>query len=373
MPDDILIYAHIGDLHLTTASEQTYLDQRAIVSAIATELAGGIDFVYVPGDSADDGRREQYALLARELESLPVPVHVITGDHDMEMGNLDAFYSALGTRRLPYSVGAAGVRCLFLDICGPGGGGQDFRIGAPQAKWLSDELAGAAREGARCAIFMHTYPADLKGAGETESLNEAFAAREVLLVDMGHTHYNEIANDGRTIYAATRSTGQVEEGAVGYSIVAIDGRTVSWRFRLLGARTPIVLITAPADRRLATDGGDPDHRPRALCEIRVSVLGNRPIVRVECGLDDDVGVAMRAVAPNRYLAEIMLPSGPATIGVEAEDDLGQIGFESIEIGRREHLEVARIADGSDADAIGAWEDRGILGSQLGPNRNGRQW
>jgi hypothetical protein len=31
----------------------------------------------------------------------------------------------------------------------------------------------------------------------------------LLLVEMGHTHYNEIANDGRVLYAATRSTGQI--------------------------------------------------------------------------------------------------------------------------------------------------------------------
>jgi hypothetical protein len=29
---------------------------------------------------------------------------------------------------------------------------------------------------------------------------------------MGHTHDNELANDGHIIYAATRSTGQIEEG-----------------------------------------------------------------------------------------------------------------------------------------------------------------
>ena len=29
--------------------------------------------------------------------------------------------------------------------------------------------------------------------------------------------------------------------------------------------------------------------------------------------------------------------------------------------------------GSDADALGAWEARGLMGTQLGPNRNGRQW
>ncbi len=61
---------------------------------------------------------------------------------------------------------------------------------------------------------------------------------------MGHTHYNELANDGATIFMATRSTGQIEEGPPGFSIAAVDGRGVSWRFKPLDAAWPFVLITA---------------------------------------------------------------------------------------------------------------------------------
>ena len=183
------------------------------LAAIVAELSGfgaGPDFVYVPGDNADNGRPEQYALAKRLLAPLPAPVHVMTGDQDMEGGSLAAFYADTGAERLPKAIDAGGVRCLFLDICGSGDGGPDFRLGAEQHTWLVDQLKTAA--GGRCALFMPTYPADLRGAGETQAINEAIAAREVLLVDMGHTHYNELANDGRTIFAATRSTGQIEEG-----------------------------------------------------------------------------------------------------------------------------------------------------------------
>jgi Icc protein len=30
-------------------------------------------------------------------------------------------------------------------------------------------------------------------------------------------------------------------------------------------------------------------------------------------------------------------------------------------------------DGSDRDAVGVWPDKHLLGTQLGPNRNGRHW
>ncbi len=69
---------------------------------------------------------------------------------------------------------------------------------------------------------MHTYPADLRDEAERQQVTALLAQHRVALVDMGHTHYNELANDGATIYAATRSTGQIEEGLVGYSLISLD-------------------------------------------------------------------------------------------------------------------------------------------------------
>jgi hypothetical protein len=56
--------------------------------------------------------------------------------------------------------------------------------------------------------------------------------------------------------------------------------------------------------------------------------------------------------------------------VRAED--GQQGIDEIELQdiASPHLQVAH----RDQDnAIGAWPERGILGTQLGPNKNGRKW
>ena len=204
-------------------------------------------------------------------------------------------------------------------------------------------------------------------------INTAFEAREVLLVDMGHTHYNELANDGRTIFAATRSTGQIEEGPVGYSIATIDKRVVSWRFKPLGASLPIVLITAPADRRLATDPDDRDHVPGQTCEIRVSVLHAKPIRSCSCRIGDGAMMPMTRVADGRYVLTVSLDADATRIVVEAENDQGAIGLETIDIATSSHLDITRHANGTDADAIGAWEARGIMGTQLGPNRNGKKW
>ncbi|MGI8568485.1 MAG: metallophosphoesterase family protein [Methylocella sp.] len=196
----------------------------------------------LPGDNADHGLPAQYALASTALKMLSTPIHAIPGDHDMEQGGLDAFYAADFTEPLPKALTVRGIHCLFLDISGPGTGGPDFRVGTDQASWVELELRKAKEREETSVLFMHSYPDDLKGDGETEAFNRLIATHDVAFVDMGHTHYNELANDGRTIFAATRSTGQIEEGPAGYSIVTLDGGVVSWRFKPLDDAFPFVVM-----------------------------------------------------------------------------------------------------------------------------------
>jgi 3',5'-cyclic-AMP phosphodiesterase len=218
-----LTFLHIGDLHLTEAGLQNHLDLRRIVDEVNSHAGGRIDFAVLPGDNADDGTPEQFRLVHDEMSRLSVPWHAIPGDHDFKPRSLDNFYRGLDVRQLPYATEIAGCRCIFLDVVSRGTGGPDFRLGASQVMWLREQLDSSRRDHKTVVVFMHAYPADL--GDEAEELTAMFDEGPVALVDMGHTHYNELANDGRTIYAATRSTGQIEEGDAGFSLVAVDRGT----------------------------------------------------------------------------------------------------------------------------------------------------
>lgn len=366
--DDSLVFAHIGDLHLTVPEAENARDYQAIVDQINETDA--LDFVFLPGDNADNGRPDQYALVRAGLDRLKHPVHVITGDHDMEGGDLDTFHAGLGAPRLPYAVEVSGIRCLFLDMSGPGSGGPDFRLGTDQLAWLEREIGAAAARGQDCALFMHSYPADLRGEGEARRVADLVHRGPVRLVEMGHTHYNELANDGRTIYAACRSTGQIEEGPVGYAVVAIDRGVVAWRFKDLARPWPFVLITAPADRRLACAEA---HLGDARA-VRAVILGAAEIADCAYRIDDGPWLPMRRGAGDRcYSAAITWPPGARRIAVRARDAAGGEDADVVEpAGAGAALRVSE-RPGSDADALGAWPDKGLLGTQLGPNRNGRQW
>ncbi len=157
-------------------------------------------------------------------------------------------HDVLGAERLPKAVTCAGHRCLFLDVVSAGAAGPTSGWARRSSPGPNAKLADAEAAGQDAVVFMHTYPADLREGAER--LGALLAKPHVTCVDMGHTHYNELANDGATIFMATRSTGQIEEGPPGFSIAAVDGRGVSWRFKPLDSAWPFVLITHPTDRRL---------------------------------------------------------------------------------------------------------------------------
>jgi Icc protein len=368
--DRPLVFAHIGDLHITDAKQRNYLDFLAIVAQIDVECAAMLDFVVLPGDNADNGAPSQYRLIATALKMLSCPVHLLAGDHDMEQGSLEEFYDGLGADRLPKAINVKGIRCLFIDISGFGGGGPDFRLGAKQMQWLENELRGAGERGQTSALFMHAYPDDLKGEGETEALTRLLDAYDVALVDMGHTHYNELANDGRTVFAATRSTGQIEEGPPGYSITTIDRGVVSWRFKALDDAFPFVVITSPADHRLMRSA---DQKVEGECEVRALVFGSVAIKRIACQTEGDWVTMTSAGQDNLWTARIAVktdrPTFPLT--VRAEDEHGRLGQHIVEIATGGFVPATHPRKGSDAAALGAWPENGILGTQLGPNRNAK--
>jgi len=363
-----LIFAHIGDLHITAANQQNYKDFLSITAQIAVQFQHQLDFVYLPGDNADNGLPDQYQLIVPALKMLGLPVYILAGDHDMEQGSLYDFYRDLPAQKLPFKERIRGINCLFLDVCGPGKGGPDFRLGSDQLQYVEEMLADCKNDGGSCVLFMHAYPDDLRDQAEKNKLLDLINQHDVALVAMGHTHYNEIANSGKTIYSATRSTGQIEEGPVGYSITSIDEGVVSWRFKTLEDPCPLVMITQPADYRLFRMANRTTSRN---VEIRATILGASPVKQVHCIIEHEQIVAMDFDRHrNDWFTHISLNNKPTMkIYVEAITIAGRPGRHMIEIATPLFEQKIEGRDGSDALSVGAWPENGIPGTQLGPNRN----
>jgi Icc protein len=361
-----LRFLQIGDLHLTAGGLQNHVDLRRIVEQVNGNTGGKIDFVYLPGDNADDGTPEQFRIVHDELSRLMAPWHAIPGDHDFKAKSLDHFYDVLQVRRLPYVVEISRCRCIFLDVVSRGTGGPDFRLGAASLVWLRGQLDEARRDGKTAMVFMHAYPADL--GEETAEIAAMLDESPVALVSMGHTHYNEISNDGRTIYTATRSTGQIEEGDVGFSFAAIDRGAVSWRFKTLDSSWPFVMITSPADRRLAIG---PHSGEGNIRRVNASAWGAVPIAQAKFRIDDQPWWPMVGGDNGLFSAELDAPDGPFRLAVRVIDLQDNQDTDTIDVAS--YVAAEGKPTGSDAGSVGAWPERHLLGTQLGPNRNGRKW
>jgi 3',5'-cyclic AMP phosphodiesterase CpdA len=371
----MLTWVHFGDLHASDEDGWNSLERvRAMVGETERNLASGIDFAVLPGDNANHAEPEQYRRIGAVLGALQPRVFVIPGDHDFETGTLTNFYDGLGARQLPFSVVIKGHRCLFLDIVSSGGGGPDFRLGPTQTAWIRDQLEHAKDDPERSVVFMHAFPGDLAEGGE--ALARDFAQYDVACVDTGHTHYNEVLNDGGVIYTATRSTGQIEEGPVGFSLHTVDGSVTAWRFKPLDQPWPFVLITSPADRRLVMDPAQTDQAPQGAFTVRAKVFGD-PSERVALRVNDGDPIPMRP-APG----EVGVWTAPAAVDGGGVRRLSVTGWSADGRTDSDTIELQpgtvppapralKARPGDHVHSIGAWPERGLLGTQLGPNKNGK--
>ena len=368
----VLSWVHIGDLHMTKAGEQNDLDLRAIVEEINADFASSVSFVYLPGDVADDGSSAAYAVVRESLDRLKVPWCAIIGDHDVHEKSFANFLSSMAAER-NYAFNVGNVRFLAMnafDIPDP----RSFAVLPEQMQWVEQQLEDASEREQSKVLLLHCYPSDLKVG--RDHLVELVQKHNVRLIDMGHTHYNEVANDGRTIYTATRSTGQIEEGPVGFSVTNLDDGVVSWRFLELG-ELPAVIITSPSDQRLITDSSEPGTAVVDGLRVRAKAWGKTKIQRVHATLEQEQ-VQLRQV-PGSQVWEALLPTGEMpdgvyTLRIWAEDADGQTAEDTVRVLVGNTTGTSRERSERDQDnALPAWPEHGLLGTQLGPNKNGRKW
>jgi predicted phosphodiesterase len=361
----VVSWVHFGDLHMTKAGEQNHLDLAEIVNEVNEAFSDSVSFVFLPGDVADDGSRAAYALVRGELDRLTVPWCAIIGDHDVHEKSFANFKEAM-SEETHYAFTVGNKRFLAMnafDVPEP----PSFTVSDEQLRWAEVELQKATQAGQTKVLLLHCYPSDLKVGGD--EVGRLVREYDVSLIDMGHTHYNEIANDGRTLYSATRSTGQIEEGPVGYSVTSIDGDVVSWRFIELGS-LPVAVITSPSDERLLTKTSE---TLQETLKVRAKFWGEAEALEASVYLGGQTHAMKRVGDSHVWETDFPTPSeGTHTLRVSFKDAHGKSACDEIRLAVGERTE--RKSEERDQDnALEAWPEHGLLGTQLGPNKNGKKW
>jgi len=361
----VVSWVHLGDLHMTKPGEQNHLDLAEIVNEVNRDFADSVSFVFLPGDVADDGSRAAYAVVRGELDRLTVPWCAIIGDHDVHEKSFANFKEAM-SEEIHHAFTVGDTRFLAMnafDVPEP----PSFTVLDDQLRWAEVELQEATQRGQNKVLFLHCYPSDLK-VGKDE-VSRLVRDHEVRLVDMGHTHYNEISNDGRTLYSATRSTGQIEEGPVGYSVTNIDGTVVSWRFVELG-KLPVAIITSPSDERLLTKSSEV---PQGNLKVRAKFWGEVEALEASVDLAGQTHAMKRIGDSHVWEAELPVPrEGTHPLKASFKDAHGEVASDEIRLAVGQRTE--RKSEERDQDnALEVWPEHGLLGTQLGPNKNGKKW
>lgn len=367
----VISWAHIGDLHMTLAGEHNYRDLVRIVEEINSAFAHSLAFVYIPGDVADHGGVAEYEVVRQALDTLNVPWCSIVGDHDVHEKSFANFLQFMAAQtHYSFTIGSVTFFALnAFDVPDPG----SFILPSGQLIWLEEGLKALDHDSS-AVLLLHCYPTDLKQGGGR--LRELVAQSSVRLVDMGHTHYNEVANDGRTLYTATRSTGQIEEGPAGFSFTNIDGPVISWKFLPLGT-LPVVVITSPADERFITEQNAQALVVKGRVQIRAKAWSTVPVRSMLAKLGG-TSVQLSPIAGSQVwegeLQDRSLSDGVYTLAVEMTDEAGKQASDEIRIAIGESTYAAPARAERDQDnALEAWPERGLLGTQLGPNKYGRKW
>jgi 3',5'-cyclic-AMP phosphodiesterase len=367
---DTLSWIHFGDLHISSEGEQNHLDFLRLIAEANRYMRGDIAFGLLPGDNADDAEADQYDTVRKAVSRCEFPVEAITGDHDKAGGNLGLFEDCF-PESLPRSFTQGRYHFVFLNSVAHWQPPQ-FGLGVEQMEWLRDDLAVAYRNGRMIIVLMHAYPSEHEEARELATL---FRERGVSLVEMGHTHYNELANDGRTVYAATRSTGQVEEGPAGFTVTTIDAGVISWKFKP-ASEWPLVVITSPGDRRLIVDAANPAQVVRGRIRVRARVWGER-IGNVTMALDGKPVQSLNATGGCTWGADwdsTTVADGTHLLSVIATAAASQTTDSISILVNQRGAYTPPIRHAVDYEnVLGEWPDKHISGTQLGPNKNGRHW
>lgn len=187
-----VLLVQLSDSHLRMDEPARAVQFGAAIKAVAA-LEPAPVAVILSGDVADNAQRDAYAVAADLLSALPMPVHVLPGNHD-DRATLREVFTDLpgeGAEQVRYVVDAGPLRLVVCDTLVPG-----HIEGQLDVAWVAAQLD--AEPGRPTVLALHHPPAAMgTHAMDTLGLPPETVAElalvlerspQVLKVVAGHVH-----------------------------------------------------------------------------------------------------------------------------------------------------------------------------------------
>ncbi len=305
-----------GDLHLTTPDRENYRVARWMVAEINEQIRP--DFVQFIGDNVQDATEDQFRLFDDLRGRLEVPHFALVGDHDV--------HDDPEARRFRDHVGPTygsntlrGFRFFRLNMQQA----QPLGISADQIEWLCNQVDRSLLDGEDIVIFQHNYPYQIWETFDGPGIDDwrtVVQSRQIMAIVCGHTHYWQVANDGRNVVLATRSIGDPEGGPPGYTTGHVQGQDLAFTYRAIGEEGPIVLVTHPRETLLATR---PSHVVHGPDRVRVRFWSMAALKSASFRIDDNPWSVLEPESPGFLSGPLpgdRLAKGEHTLDVTVKDD-----------------------------------------------------
>jgi hypothetical protein len=323
--DTGVVFVVPGDLHLTRPG----LDNHRTALRVIDEVNDLIrpDFVQFIGDNVQDATEQQFQLFSDLCGRLAVPWFAVPGDHDVVRDPPAARFRAhVGEPYGAFSL--RGFRFVRLNT-------QEVRpVGVlpAQVSWFRRQVSEALESGERVVVFQHNYPYKVWETFDGPGIDEWRAVVQtprVVAIFAGHTHYGQTANDGRNVVFATRSIGDPEGGPPGYAIGFVGGDDLAVTYRPAQEDGPLVLITHPREKLLATE---PRHVVSGPTPCLVRTWARGSLADVWGCLDGGESFRFEPLGPGLWghpLPGDRLPKREHDLEVTACDEEGRTGSHRI--------------------------------------------
>lgn len=323
--DGVVTWIHIGDLHIQTTDMQNYKDFQTILQLVNQTYAAASQFAFLPGDIANEGSDAEYQAVGQAIKaaSLKIPLYAVQGDHDNKSAN-QSFQQYIYPKTY-YSQDINGYHFIFLNAMAQSGD-NSLTPGSAEMTWFQNDIKAATAGGKPEVLMMH--PFFFNNLADQSDFQTILQQNHVILVDTGHTHTNQLANDGHIDYAACRSTGQATEGPVGVCVETLDHGVFSWKFDPLG-QFPFAEITSPGDDPIVNDAAGIAHGTTA---VRAKIFDTSPISSVTYQVDGGSQVTMNDAGGDMWSApwdSTQASNGDHKISITVKDQAGKTATDVI--------------------------------------------